>query len=87
MTRQGFWKIVKQYADAAGIEKPITPSSLRHSFAVHLVEHGADLKSLQELMGYSSLAAAQIYQNPQPYRLKEVYDKAHIRIKEIGEIE
>lgn len=80
MTRQGFWKIMKAYAKTAKIDKDISSSTLRHSFAVHLLENGADLKSVQELLGYSDLAAAQIYTAvSKKNKLLEVYKKTHPR--------
>ena len=79
MTRQGLWKIIKNYADDAKIEKHITPQILRHSFAVHLVQNGADLKSVQELLGHSVIATTQIYAGAMKNRIKEVYDRSHPR--------
>ena len=77
MSRQGFWKILKYYQKTAHIEKDITPHTLRHSFAVHLLENGADLSSLQELMGHSDISSTQMYANLINNKLKTVYDKCH----------
>ncbi|MEG0919094.1 MAG: site-specific tyrosine recombinase [Anaerovoracaceae bacterium] len=79
MTRQGLWKILKKYGEKVGIENKITPHILRNSFAVHMVQNGADLKSLQELLGHEDLTATQIYLSVTKNRIKDVYDKTHPR--------
>lgn len=77
MSRQGFWKLIKAYASKAGIEAAITPHTLRHSFAAHMVENGADLRAVQEMMGHSDLSSTQIYADMANNRIREVYAKAH----------
>ena len=80
MSRQGFWKIVKYYGRQAGLAGEITPHTLRHSFAAHLLGNGADLKSVQELMGHSDISTTQVYMQLSDRKIREVYKKAHPRV-------
>ena len=79
LTRQGFWKIIKYYQEQANITKDITPHTLRHSFATHLLQNGADLKSIQMMLGHSDISSTQVYMQFQNGGLNDIYKKAHPR--------
>lgn len=79
MSRQGFWKIIKAYVQKAGIQKDITPHTLRHSFGAHLVQNGADLRAVQEMMGHADISTTQLYMDMNVRRVREIYAKAHPR--------
>jgi len=79
MSRQGFWKLIKHYGQRAGIEKEITPHTLRHSFAAHLVENGADISAVKDMLGHSDISTTQIYLNVANRKMHDIYEKAHPR--------
>ena len=79
MSRQGFWKVLKGYADDAGIQRDITPHTLRHSFAVHMLQNGADIRSVQEMLGHSDISTTQVYLGMNVNKMRDVYMKTHPR--------
>ena len=82
LTRQGFWLILKTYAKAAGVKKPVTPHTLRHSFATHVLSGGADLRAVQELLGHANISSTQIYTHLTGEHVRDSYEKAHPRAKD-----
>ena len=80
MSRQGFWKLIKFYSGKAGIEKDITPHTLRHSFAAHLIENGADIHALQEMLGHSDISSTHVYSNLVKKQVLDAYNAAHPRV-------
>jgi integrase/recombinase XerD len=81
LSRQGAWAIVRRYGDAVGLGERLTPHVLRHSCATHMLDHGADIRVVQELLGHASIATTQVYTRVSTERLRQVYDRAHPRAR------
>jgi integrase/recombinase XerD len=81
LTRQGFWQKLKEYAKSAGLDDKISPHTLRHSFATHMLSGGADLRSVQELLGHANISTTQVYTHLTTEQVRKTYDKSHPRAK------